>query len=165
MDQTAGLARLALTALLAACLGAGLSAHAAPPRAYVTWHPWQADSVLAAWALKRYVAQNAEFESVPNGTPIALEQALDTPDSPYRRNALRTAYEEALRIHRIESQCAERMRPIVRVLELVQWRKAEHPEAESFEAGLLPLLPQQPSRGGLTAAFAYIDQFCSGKGQ
>lgn len=164
MGRTSRLARRALSVVLTACFGVAAASDAIATRRYVTWYPWQADSVLAAWALKRHVSAAAEFESAPNGAPVPADQALDIPESVYRRNGLRTAYEEVLRVHRVDSPCTERLRPIVRVLELASWRKAEHPEAENFEAGLLPLLPRQPGKGGLAAAFAYVDQFCSTKG-
>lgn len=160
MDRAAGFAGGILSLLFIS----GLAAAETTAPLYVTWHPWQVDSVLAAWALKRFVFMEAGFASVPKGTPIAAGQALDIPDSAYRRNGLRTAYEEVLRLHHLVAPCAERLRPIARVLELAQWRKSEYPEAENFEAGLLPLLPTQPTGDGLTPAFAYIDQFCLGKG-
>jgi hypothetical protein len=130
-------------------------------RLYATWAPWQADSALAAWALKRFVDPDAQFESVATGTRLAPERALDTPDSPYRRSGARTAFEEVARVHKLDVACIERLRPIVRVLELARWRKSESPQAESFEAALNQRLPHEPGRGGLEPAFSYIDSFCA----
>lgn len=139
-----------------------LTAAAPGPHVYATWTPWQADSVLAAWALQRYVHPEARFESLPRGTLIPADRALDTPDSPYRRSGLRTAFEEVLRVHRVpQDSCIEKLRPIVRLLELAAWRKAEMPEAERFETELSALLPVPPTQGALEDAFAYIDRFCA----
>lgn len=132
----------------------------AETKTYATWLPWQVDSVVAAWVLKRYVHTDALFESVPRGTDIPPERALDTPTSPYRRNGRQTAFDETLRIHKLDFACSEKLGPIVRMLELAPWRKSENPEAEKFEIELNRLMPQGPSKGGLEAAFAYIDQYC-----
>lgn len=137
----------------------------AETKTYATWLPWQVDSVVAAWALKRYVEPKAQFESVPRGTVLPAERALDTPASPYRRNGRQTAFDETIRINKIRVPCAERLAPIVRVLELAPWRKAENAEAEKFEIELNRLMPQGPAKGGLDAAFSYIDQFCAEKGK
>jgi hypothetical protein len=128
---------------------------------YTTWAPWQADSALAAWALKRFVDPKAEFEAVTAGIRLPPHRALDTPDSAYRRSAARTAFEEVVRLHNLEFNCLGRIRPIIRLLELVRWRKSENPEAEVFEAALSQRLPSGPGRGGLEAAFSYIDAFCA----
>jgi hypothetical protein len=130
-------------------------------RLYTTWAPWQADSVLAAWALKRFVDPDAQFESAAGGTRLPADRALDTPDSPYRRTAARTAFEEVVRLHKLDFACIERLRPIIRVLELARWRKSESPQAEGFESALSQRLPREPGRGGLEPAFSYIDSFCA----
>lgn len=127
---------------------------------FSTWAPWQTDSVAAAWALKRYVYPDAVFASVPKGTPLSEDEALDTPDSPYRRNGRQTAFDETLRINGIRLECSEKLGKIIRLLELAPWRKAENPEAEKFESELNRLIPLEPLPGELDAAFAYIDQFC-----
>jgi hypothetical protein len=150
---------LPLCALLP-CLAA--AADVPSQRTYATWTPWQADSVLAAWALQRYVHPEAQFESLPRGTPIPADTALDTPDSPYRRSGVRTAFEEVLRLHRVpQDPCIEKLRPIVRLLELAAWRKAEMPDAEQFETELSALLPVSPTKGGLERALEYVDRFCA----
>jgi hypothetical protein len=138
-----------------------IQADASGERSFATWAPWQPDSLLVAWVLKRHVFPNAQFEALNNGTPIPSDSALDTPDSPYRRSGMRTAFEEALRLNNIDTDCSRRLRPIIRTLELASWRKSEYPEAEAFESGLQPLLPMMPGKGGLEAAFAYVDRFCA----
>ncbi|MEE4356917.1 MAG: chromate resistance protein ChrB domain-containing protein [Desulfococcaceae bacterium] len=140
-----------------------LSAHA-QLLLYKTWAPWEPDSFLAAWALKRYVYPEAEFMSFPKGTPLlpgtAPEMMIDTPNAKYRRNATKTAFEEVVRIHNLKIPCYARIRAIVRLLEMSRWRKSENREAEDFERNLRSLLPQGPATGGLDAAFAYADEFC-----
>lgn len=127
-----------------------------------TWHPWQLDSVLVAWVLSQTSKPPPVFESVTRGTPIAPERAIDTPDSPYRRTGHRTAFEEAARLGRLDHPCVPRLRDAVRVVELAAWRKPEHPAVEVFEARVLKVIPSQPARGGLEAAFAEVERFCKG---
>jgi hypothetical protein len=154
MDRT--LRRLA--ALSLAC-AAALAAHAAEP-AMQTWHPWQLDSVLVAWALTQAKAPPPAFESIARGTLIAPGLAIDTPDSPYRRTGQRTAFEEAVRLNKVVHPCVPRLRDAVRVVELAAWRKPEFPLVEAFEARVLAVIPAQPVRGGLEAALAEVERYC-----
>ena len=125
-----------------------------------TWHPWQLDSVLVAWALLQTQSPPPQFESLPRGQAIAPERAIDTPDSPYRRTGQRTAFEEAARRHGLVHPCAARLRDAVRVVELAPWRKPEFPWVEDFEARVLMAIPAQPQRGGLEPALAAVNLFC-----
>lgn len=125
-----------------------------------TWHPWQLDSVLVAWALTQAGAAPPTFESIVRGTPIPAERAIDTPDSPYRRTGQRTAFEEAVRQHKLQHACVPRLREAVRVVELAAWRKPEFPAVEEFEARVLKAIPSAPMRGGLEAALAEVDRYC-----
>lgn len=125
-----------------------------------TWHPWQLDSVLVAWALARARSPQPSFESVARGTPIAPERSIDTPDSPYRRTGQRTAFEEAVRLLKLEHPCVARLREAVRVVELAAWRKPEFPQVEAFEARVLRAAPAQPGRGGLEHAFSEVERYC-----
>lgn len=155
MDRT--LRRLAIVTL--ACVAAFPAA--AAETVLQTWHPWQLDSLLVAWVLARTRAPAPEFESLPRGTPIAAERAIDTPDSPFRRNGQRTAFEEALRIERLQHPCAARLREAVRVVELAAWRRPEFPAVQDFEARVLAAAPQAPARGSLAAAMAEIERYCA----
>ena len=125
-----------------------------------TWHPWQLDSVLVAWVLAQARTPAPLFESVPRGNAIPAVEAIDTPDSPYRRGGQWTAFEEATRIERFQHVCVPRLREAVRVVELASWRKPEYPKIEEFEARIVRSLPAHPAKGGLDAAFAEVDQFC-----
>ncbi len=152
--------RLAGLSLAAVC---ALATPVSPARAaepvLQTWHPWQLDSVLVAWALSQGRTPPA-FESIVRGTVIPPERAIDTPDSPYRRTGQRTAFEEAVRQNKIVHACVPRLRDAVRVVELAAWRKPEFPQVEEFEARVLKAIPAQPMRGGLEAAFAEVDRYC-----
>lgn len=129
---------------------------------YRTWAPWEIDSVLAAWAIKTYVNKDAQFVSIPRGTSVKSKFSIDIPpDSPYLRSAKQTAFEAVLRIHHIADDCTEKIKPIVRLLELAKWRKSESTLAQDFEIGLKPLLPVEPTEGNLQKAFEYIDRFCN----
>ena len=125
-----------------------------------TWHPWQLDSVLVAWALVQTQTPAPPFESLPRGQAIPPERAIDTPDSPYRRTGQRTAFEEAARRHGLAHPCAARLREAVRVVELAPWRKPEFPWVEEFEARVLKAIPAQPQRGGLEPALDEVNRFC-----
>jgi len=127
---------------------------------YKTWAPWEIDSFMAAWALKRYVHPEAKFVSLPKGTKTDPATTIDTPDAKYRRNATKTAFEEVVRIHKISMPCFDKIRPIVRLLELSRWRKSENREAEEFEDNLRSLLPKDTRKGNLEKAFEYVDKFC-----
>jgi hypothetical protein len=159
MDRT--LRRLAVLSV-----AAGLAPLAAADGTLQTWHPWQLDSVLVAWALTQAQSRTqtetrtALFESITRGTEIAPERAIDTPDSPYRRTGQRTAFEEAVRLNRVDHPCVPRLRDAVRVVELAAWRKPAYPAVEAFEARVLKLTPAQPMRGGLDAALAEVDRYC-----
>ncbi len=117
--------------------------------------PWEIDSTLAAWAIKRHVHPEAEFAALARGTDIPPETSVDVPNSPYRRSGTETAFDEVVRIHKIDSSCAKKIRPIVRLLELVPWRKTGNKEAEDFEHGLRPLLPQNPVKAGEYGKFIW----------
>jgi hypothetical protein len=148
--------RLAVLSLAAALT----AAEARAERVLQTWHPWQLDSVLVAWALTQAISPPPVFESVARGTPIAPESAIDTPDSPYRRTGRRTAFDEAVRLADVKHECVPRLREAVRVVELAPWRKPEFPAVEVFEARVLKAIPQQPARGGLEAAMNEIERYC-----
>ena len=142
-------------------LAAGLALPAAgADGALQTWHPWQLDSVLVAWALTKAKTPAPVFESITRGTIIPPERAIDTPDSPYRRTGHRTAFEEAVRLNKVNHPCAPRLRDAVRVVELAAWRKPEYPAVEEFEARVLKVIPAQPMKGGLDAALAEVDRYC-----
>lgn len=124
-----------------------------------TWHPWQLDSLLVAWALSQ-APRPPLFESLPRGQPIPAERAIDTPDSPFRRTGQRTAFEAVVRQAELRHPCVPRLRDAVRVVELAAWRKPEFPQVEEFEARVLRVIPAQAARGGLEAAFAEIERYC-----
>lgn len=154
MDRT--LRRLAVLSL-----AAGLALPTAgADEALQTWHPWQLDSVLVVWALAQGAATPPVFESIVRGTPIPRERAIDTPDSPYRRTGQRTAFEEAVRHHKLGHPCVPKLRDAVRVVELAPWRKPEFPAVEEFEVRVLKAIPTQPIYGGLDAALAEVDRYC-----
>jgi hypothetical protein len=126
---------------------------------FSTWAPWETDSVAAAWVLKRQVYPDATFQSLPRGTAIE-GLALDVPTAPYHRTATSTTFEAAIEQHHLQTPCVARLTPLIRLLELAPWRKSTNPDAEAFEARLAPLLPLEPTVGGLDKAFALLDTFC-----
>lgn len=128
---------------------------------YKTDRLWEIDSVLVAWLIKEHVDKEAIFSSIPRGERIEKKFSINTPYSPLRRNARYTAFDAAIRIYKVDSQCIDKIRPIIRVLEITPWRKHEYLEALKFEKALVPLLPSEPGEGNLEDAFSYINTFCN----
>jgi hypothetical protein len=126
----------------------------------ITWAPWEIDSTVTAWYLKRYVLQDVEYKSVPKGTLTESELSLDQPNSPYRRSAKQTTLDSAIDRHKYTNKCIKELVKVVRLLELMPWRKSTQADAEQFEYELMPLLPKQPVKGGLEFAFDYLDTYC-----
>ena len=136
---------------------------ACPPLPAVTlstWAPWEIDTVVTAWYLKRHVMPEVKFQSLAKGTLIDHNASIDIPDSPYRRDAKNTALDSAIKIHSTSFACIEKLTYMVRLLELAPWRKSISPDAELFEQEILPMLPKRPMVGGLDPAFSYLDEFC-----
>ena len=127
---------------------------------YVANAPWEPDSILVAWLIKRHVAIDARFESVPKGTEIDQTYSINTSDSPLRRSARFTAFEMAQLYFKVQDECIEKLRPIIRIVEMTPWRKHEKMNAMHFEAGLMPLMPVEAGVHDLSPAFEYIDNFC-----
>lgn len=159
MDRT--FRRLAVVTLALTAAVHAAPAAAAEATTLQTWHPWQLDSLLVAWVLAQSRTPAPAFESLPRGTPIAPERAIDTPDSPFRRSGQRTAFDEAMRLERLQHPCAARLREAVRVVELAAWRKPEFPALQDFEARVLAAAPSSPRRGGLEAAMSEIERYCA----
>jgi hypothetical protein len=131
---------------------------------YKIHHPLETDSLLVAWLIKNHVDKDAVFSIVPKSEKVDKNSSINTPNSPYRRSARFTAYDSAIRIFDIKDDCAGRIQPLVRILEMTPWRKHEYPEALRFEQDLVPLFPEKPGSGGLDKAFAFVDSYCSTSG-
>ena len=140
--------------------GAMVTIVSAEKPSFYSWSPWETDSVLTAWAIKRYVFQGAIFASVPKGETLEMAQAINTPDANYRRSGTKTAFEMAVYHHQLQFACLPTLKPLIRLLELAPWRKSTNSEAVKFEYHIKRLLPSQPQQHGLEPAFQYIDQYC-----
>ena len=127
---------------------------------YQSYYPYESDTILAAWLIKCYVDQNATFRSFPKSVKINKEYAINTPNSPFRRNAKYTAYETVKRHYGISDQCSNALVRVIKVLEMMPWKKHEYPKILSFEEGLVPLFPKQEGEADLEPLFRYIDQHC-----
>lgn len=127
---------------------------------YSLRYPVETDSLLVAYVIKTYVDDKARF-SVFEGSGPKQGTPINTPDSPYRRNARFTAFDSVTRQHNVENSCIDTIRPIVRLLEMTPWRKHEVPEALRFERDLAELLPVKPGVTSFNEAFSFIDRYCS----
>jgi hypothetical protein len=129
---------------------------------YKAYMPWETDSIFVAWLIKRYVDKEAVFSTVPKSEKIAKKYAINTANSRMRRSARFTAFEEAARIYKIDNKCVEKLRPIIRILEMTPWRKEGDMHALHFEQGIVPLLPTKAGEHSLNKVFTYIDNYCKG---
>ena len=127
---------------------------------YKSYYPFESDTVLTAWLIKTYVDKNATFKSVPKGTKVDKDYALNTPNSPFRRNARFTAYEMAKRHFKVSDTCSNHLIRVIKVLEMMPWKKHEFTKIMHFEEGLVPLFPKKVGDANLTKVFTYINQYC-----
>jgi len=127
---------------------------------YKSYIPWETDSVFSAWLIKRYVDENATFSTVPKSQKIKKQFAINTSYSNMRRSARFTAFEATARIYKLDNKCIDRLKPIIRVLEMTPWRKHEDMHSFRFEVGFVPLFPKEDGEQSLQSAFDYIDKYC-----
>ena len=128
---------------------------------YTLLSPLEADSVLVAWLIKRHVEPAAQFAILSKQKAGPDSSAINTPHSPLRRSARFTAFDAAVRLYDVNNSCVATIQPLVRILEMTPWRKAEYPEALRFEQGLFSLLPDNPTGDDLEKAIAFVDSFCT----
>ena len=129
--------------------------------------PVEIDSLLVAWLIDRYVDDKAEF-ALTTKEQISQEEDvinINTSDSPYRRDARHTAFDIAVTEFGIQNSCIEMLQRHAKILEIMPWRKLEHPDTQNFERALTPRLPVRPDDDGLQQSFAYIDHFCASGSQ
>ena len=128
---------------------------------YTLAWPLETDSVLVAWLVHNHIDPEAVFTlHSPRPESAKPATAINTADSPFRRSFRFTAFDEATRIHHLESPCISRLKPMVRLLEMTPWRKSEYPDALQFERKLSNRLPTNPDHLAFADAFAFIDSYC-----
>lgn len=130
---------------------------------YKAYAPWETDSVFVAWLIKRHVDKDAIFSTVKKPEPIEKAFAINTSYSDMRRSARFTAFEAAVRIHGVQDACVDKLRPIIRVLEMTPWRKHEDMRSFRFEEGIVPLFPSENGQQSLEKVFVFIDKYCEEK--
>lgn len=126
---------------------------------YKTYSQWEIDALFVAWLINRHVDKESEFIIVEKGAFIEPEYAINTPDSRFRRGGKETAFESALRQLNIHTSCTDSLTPIIRIIELAPWRKAEYIHVLTFESDIITLLNKQD----ISAVFSYIDEYCKGE--
>lgn len=130
---------------------------------YKNHYPFESDTILIAWLIKTYVDKDATFKSVPKGTKVDKDYALNTPNSPFRRNARFTAYEMAKRHFNVSDTCSDSLVKTIKVLEMMPWKKHEFIDILQFEEGLVPLFPEKIGNSDLSKVFIYINKYCKDK--
>jgi len=127
---------------------------------YKSYMPWETDSVFVAWLIKRHVDKDAVFSAIKKPEKIEKDFAINTSYSDMRRSSRFTAFEAAARIHDVNNECVDKLRPIIRVLEMTPWRKHEDMKSFRFEEGIVPLFPSESGQQSLDKVFEYIDRYC-----
>ena len=127
---------------------------------YQSHYPFEGDTILTAWLIKTYVDKDATFTSFPKTVTVKKEVALNTPNAYFRRNAKYTAYEMAKHKYHISDTCSNHLVKVIKVLEMMPWKKHEYTDILHFEEGLVPLFPKKVGDANLTKVFHYIDQYC-----
>lgn len=150
-----------IVALIIVLFSASASASEESSIEYGTWSPWEPDAILAAWALKNFVHNNARFSSYEKNTAIDALHSIDIPSSPYSRNGKTTAFQQVVEINNIESPCIQDLITISRILEIAPWRKSQYADAADFETEIGPFIPRTPQKDGLEQAFKVIDGYCT----
>ena len=130
---------------------------------YQMHDPIEIDTVLTAWLIKTYVDKNATFKSFPKSVTVKKEVAINTPNAYFRRNATYTAYEMAKRKYHISDTCSNSLVKVIKVLEMMPWKKQEFTTIMHFEEGLVPLFPDKVGDANLTKVFNYINHYCKEK--
>lgn len=129
---------------------------------YKTHFPFESDTILTAWLIKTYVDKNATFQSEEKESILDKNISINTPNSPFRRNARFTAYEVAKRHFKVSDTCANHLIKVIKVLEMMPWKKHEFEDILHFEQGLVPLFPKQIGDADLSKVFTYINHYCEG---
>ena len=127
---------------------------------YKSYMPWETDSIFVAWLIKRHVDKDAVFSAIKKPQKIEKKFAINTSYSDMRRSSRFTAFEAAARIHNVSNECVDKLRPIIRVLEMTPWRKHEDMRSFRFELGIVPLFPEKSGQQSLEDVFNYIDKYC-----
>jgi len=127
---------------------------------YKNYYPFESDTILTAWLIKTYVDKNATFESVKKGSKLDKTLAINTPQSLFRRNARFTAYEVAKRYYKINDTCSNHLVRVIKVLEMMPWKKYEFENILAFEEGLVVHFPQKIGEANLSKVFHYINTYC-----
>jgi len=130
---------------------------------YQNHYPFESDTILTAWLIKTYVDKDATFKSFPKTVTVNKEVALNTPNAYFKRSAKYTAYEMAKRKYDISDTCSDSLVKVIKVLEMMPWKKHEFMEILHFEEGLVPLFPKEVGDANLIHIFTYIDQYCKEK--
>jgi hypothetical protein len=131
---------------------------------YKTYYPWESDSVLVAWVIDKFADTNASFIAVDKRKEkIGKKNSINSSNSKLRRTARFTAFEMALHHYKVDNSCTNKIKRVIRVLEMTPWKKNEYEDVLAFEEGFVTLFPTTIEDNNLTKAFLYIDKFCKGK--
>lgn len=126
-----------------------------------TWMPWEADSVMAAWAVSRYQNRNSEFYGVPKGTEVDPLLSFDNPHSEIRRDGKETTFQKMIKRLAVTDGCVERLSHVSYVVEMIPWQKSLYPDVVELELKLRPHIPYKPGKVDLDKAFNLLDQYCN----
>lgn len=129
---------------------------------YYAYFPYESDSVLTAWLIKRYKDPGALFAGIEKGRKASVPPVLqiNTTSSLYRRSSRFTAFESAKRRLGVSDSCTQKLVKVSRLLEMAPWRKQQFPEYLELERKIHDALPEDPGPHDLSEAFSIIDDYC-----
>jgi len=130
---------------------------------YYAYFPYETDTVLTAWLIRKYKDPEAKFIPVKRGTSpaVSAECQINTSVSPYRRSARFTAFQTAVKKVGATGECIRRLERISRIVEMAPWRKQEFPEASTLQLKIHEALKDGHTAGSMEAAFPVIEKFCA----
>ncbi len=123
-------------------------------------YPYEPDTILTAWLIKKNVDKNAKFTGYDRNITLNSKYSINSKNSKFRRNGRFTAYEVAKRFYNISNSCSNKYVNIIKILELMPWKKEEFYNVVKFENGVKPLIPQGRGDLNLTKLFLFIDKYC-----
>ncbi len=129
---------------------------------YITWDRFEVDRWVAAWLIKRFVDQSAEFKVVPTGLPVDEQNgiAFDIPGGRWCRGPNSSASEKVFAEINTDDRAMKKMLGLVRKLELAYWRlSAKDSEARRLHDSLLRIYQGIHDQNQRTEAmFEYLDE-------
>lgn len=136
-----------MAVVLLGILLAAQPSNAEDPPVYSTWDGMlEVDRAAAAWLIQKWVAPDAVFQFLPQGTLKMPGTAFDVPVSEDNRRGNRAVAQYWADKHNLDDPALARLLRVVHDIEINLWQEKVTPEAEGLEAifnGLNKLYPDR----------------------